>query len=137
MPLKFEKEKESTKRQTNVFIYFSILVSLFALFLFDIKHLRRKTGYKQENTYTIIYRGEPGSKTTNSTNSRPRGPHVNLIKLKSRPELGLTYHPGANIINGNNRYATIVANNLTPNSSLNYYYSRFIILHLMHLVSSI
>jgi hypothetical protein len=27
------------------------------------------------------------------------------------------------VINGNNRYATIIANNLTPDSSLNYYYN--------------
>ena len=51
------------------------------------------------------------------------GPHVNLVTLKSRPELGLHYHPGANIINGNSRYVTIVANRLTQKSSLNYYFN--------------
>ena len=58
-----------------------------------------------------------------SSDSKPRGPHVDLVTLKSRPELGLTYHPGADVINGNNRYATIIANNLSPESSLNYYYN--------------
>ena len=58
-----------------------------------------------------------------SSDSKPRGPHVDLVTLKSRPELGLTYHPGADVINGNNRYATIIANNLSPESSLNYYFN--------------
>ena len=84
---------------------------------------------KSRNILTIfsivatLFVGQKISHTAVVVKTKTLGPHVNLVTLKSRLELGLTFHPGADVINGNNRYATIVANSLTPDSSLNYFHN--------------
>ena len=62
------------------------------------------------------------SESINSESSRSTYSELN-IHLKNRPELGLTYHNGTNLLNTVGRYAVIVTNQVTKNDRIQYLFN--------------
>ena len=65
---------------------------------------------------------ENESNLTFSSDFSPN-PGVNFLNLNNRPDLGLEYYPKANILSDQQNYAVIVANRITKNSAITYFFN--------------